>query len=107
MPGPVRWGLIASLALSAAALALYALGSMPEPGFSDRTLFTLLRVLRYVALFVIVFSLCALVFGVRLMVRRPRIRYALCIGLYALCGIFGLALVILTAFIVVAAGGNG
>ena len=95
-----------SLALSAAVLALYVLGSMPEQGFSDQALFALLRILRYLSLVVIVCSLCALVFTVRLMLRRPRIRCALRIGLYALCGIFGLALVILTAFILVAAGGN-
>jgi hypothetical protein len=107
IPGMIRGGVILSLVLSAATVVLYIAGSAPDPGFSDETQFLLLRILRYLSLVLIVFSLCAAGFSVRLMALRPRPRYLAGMALYLLTGILGAALVILNSVIVVAAGGNG
>lgn len=107
IPGTIRGGVILSLVLSAATVVLYIAGSAPDSGFSDETQFLLLRILRYLSLVLIVFSLCAAGFSVRLMVLRPRPRYLAGMALYLLTGILGAALVILNSVIMVAAGGNG
>ncbi|MDR0585060.1 MAG: hypothetical protein LBG57_12065 [Treponema sp.] len=107
VPWPLRGGVLLSFSLSVAAFVLYMAGNIPERGFPDETQFLLLRIMQYLALFLIVFSLCALGFSVRLLVRKPRFRYLLGMGLYFLTGILGILLVVLNSFIVVAAGGNG
>jgi hypothetical protein len=107
VPWPLRGGVLLSFALSVGALVLYMAGNIPERGFSDETQFLLLRVMQYLALFLIVFSLCALGFSVRLLVRKPRFRHVLGMGLYFLTGILGVLMVVFNSFIVVAARGNG
>lgn len=107
MPWPVKGGVILCLVLSAAAFALYMFGSMPDRGFPDETQFALLQVMRYLALFLTAFSLCALALSFRLMVRGSRLRRLPAMVLYALAGGLGLVLVILDMVIMVAAGGNG
>jgi hypothetical protein len=107
VPWPLKGGLLASLALSVFTLLLYALGGIPDRSFSDETQFLLLKVLRYFSLFLTLFSLCALVIAARLMVRDPRFRHALSMGLYLCTGILGAVLALLNSFIMVAAGGNG
>jgi hypothetical protein len=106
-PWPVQAGLAASFVLLMIACALYLLGSAPDRAFSDETQFVLLRVARYLSILLLAFSLCALGFGVRQMVRRPRLRCLAVMALYALAGILGLVLLILNSVIEVAAGGNG
>lgn len=107
VPWPLRGGVFLSFALSAAALVLYMAGNIPERGFPDETQFLLLRAMQYLSLFLTVFSLCALGFSIRLLVRKPRFRYLLGMGLYFLTGILGILLVVFNSFIVVAARGNG
>ncbi|MDR1576045.1 MAG: hypothetical protein LBS37_08580 [Treponema sp.] len=99
--------MLISFALSAGAFVLYMAGNIPERGFPDETQFLLLRIMQYLALFLTVFSICALGFSVRLVVRKPRFRYLLGMGLYILTGILGVLLVVFNSFIVVAARGNG
>jgi hypothetical protein len=107
VPWPLKGGLLVSLALSVFTLLLYALGGMPDRSFSDETQFLLLKALRYLSFFIILFSLGALGCSVRLLVHEPRFRYAPAIGLYLLTGILGAALLTLNSLIMVAAGGNG
>jgi formate hydrogenlyase subunit 3/multisubunit Na+/H+ antiporter MnhD subunit len=105
--GPVHWGVIATLILLLFTLALYAAGNMPERGFTDATQFWLLKIQWYLSLFLCLFSFCALALSLRLMIRRPRFRYALGMGLYLLTGVLGMALALLNSFVVAITGGNG
>jgi hypothetical protein len=107
VPALIQGGVIVSFALAALVFAAYMFGSLPDQGFSDETQFLLLRIARYLSLSLTVFSLCALGFSVRLLVRKPRFRHFLGMALYTVTGILGAALTLLHSFIMVAAGGNG
>jgi len=99
-------GVRLSLALSMAIFAVYLFGSVPDPGFSDRLLFFLLRLLRYTSLLLCAFSLFALGFSVHRLVHFPGLRHALNLIFYFAVGIVGAVLSMLDSFIVVATGGN-
>jgi len=103
----VNKGVLAALALSLLILAVYLAGSMPDPGFSDRLLFLLLRLLRYASLLLCAFSLFALGFSVRRMVYHPCIRNALGLSFHFLTGMMGAGFAMLNSIIIAAAGGNG
>ncbi|GHV96557.1 hypothetical protein AGMMS50293_28770 [Spirochaetia bacterium] len=103
IPALIKGGLVFTLGLTIFTLILYTLGIH----FTDRTLFLLLRVLRYLAFLVCLFSLCALGFSIRLMIRGHWIRRIPGICLYLLTGTFGAILVIFNSFIIALAGGNG
>ncbi|MDR2717236.1 MAG: hypothetical protein LBB89_04120 [Treponema sp.] len=103
----VRKGVRAALALVLLIFAVYLTGSMPDPGFSDRVLFLLLRLLRYASLILSAFSLCALGFNVRRLVYHPNVRNALGLCFYFLTGIFGAGFAMLNSMIISVAGGNG
>ena len=104
--GFVRNGVLCTLALSLAIFALYLAGSMPDPGFSDKTLFLLLRLLRYSSLFLSAFSLFAMAYSVQRMVNNPGLRNALILFSYFVIGIFGAGLAMLYSFITAASEGN-
>ena len=104
--GYAQKGVRASLALSLAVFAVYLIGSIPDPGFSDRLLFFLLRLLRYTSLLLCAFSLFALGFSVHRLVHFPRLRNILILFFYFVVGILGAILSMLDSFIVVATGGN-
>jgi len=104
--GFVRNGVLATSGFSLVILALYMAGSMPDPGFSDNTLFLLLRLLRYSSLILCAFTLLALAYSVRRMVNRPTIRSALRLLLYFVIGLLGAGLAMLYSFIVAASEGN-
>jgi len=104
--GFVRNGVIASSGLSIAILALYIAGSMPDTGFSDSTLFLLLRLLRYSSLLLCAFSLFAMGYSVQRMVNHPGIKNALRLFLYFIIGLLGAGLAMLYSFIVAASEGN-
>jgi hypothetical protein len=104
--GFVRNGVLVTLALSLAILALYMAGSMPEAGFSDNTLFLFLRLLRYSSLFLCAFSLFALAYSVQRIVNNPGIRNALALFSYFITGFLGAGLAMLYSFIVAASEGN-
>jgi len=99
-------GVRVSLAVSLAVFAVYLFGSVPDPGFSDRLLFLLLRLLRYTSLLLCAFSLFALGFSVYRLVNFPGPRNALKLFFYFVVGILGAVLSMLDSFIVVATGGN-
>jgi hypothetical protein len=103
LPGMVQGALIFCLGLSLAVLGLYLLGS----GFTDTSLLFLLRVLRYLSFLVCLLSLCAMAFGIRGMIEKPRFRQALGIILYFASGTAGALLVLACAFMLAASGGNG
>jgi hypothetical protein len=104
--GYVRTGVRILLALSLAVFAVYLFGSIPDPGFSDRLLFFLLRLLRYTSLMLCAFSLFAMGFSVHRLVQIPSPRNILRLGFYFAVGILGAVLSMLDSFIVVATGGN-
>ena len=103
LPRMVKQALIFCLGLSALSLGLYLFGG----GFSDDALLLLLRVLRYLSFLVFLLSLCAVVFSIRKMIAKPRPLHILGIALYIFSGAAGAAIVIISAFMVAASGGNG
>ena len=104
--GFVRNGVLVTFVLSLAILALYMIGSMPDTGFSDNTLFLFLRLLRYSSLFLCAFSLFAMGYSVQRMVNHPGIRNALSLFSYFIIGLLGAGLAMLYSFIVAASEGN-
>jgi hypothetical protein len=104
--GFVRNGVLVTFGISLAILALYMAGSMPDTGFSDNTLFLLLRLLRYSSLILCAFSLFAMAYKVRRLVNRPGIRNALSLLFYFIIGLLGAGLAMLYSFIVAASEGN-
>jgi hypothetical protein len=113
-PGRRRWvlagyfkkGVQASLTLSLVIFAMYLVGSMPDPGFSDYLLFVILRMLRYSSLLLFAFSFFALGFSVHRLVHVPKLRNALEVLFNFSVGILGAILAMLDSFMVAAAGGN-
>jgi hypothetical protein len=104
--GFVRNGVLVTFVLSLAILALYMTGSMPDTGFSDNTLFLLLRLLRYSSLLLCAFSLFAMGYSVQRMVNNPGIKNALGLFSYFIIGLLGAGLAMLYSFIVAASEGN-
>ena len=104
--GYVTKGVHGSLALSLTIFAIYLAGSMPDPGFSDRVLFLLLRLLRYSSLLLCAFSFFALGFSVHRLVHYPRLRNALSLLAYFSIGILGATFAMFDSFIVAAAEGK-
>jgi len=104
--GFVRNGVLVTFGLSLAIFALYMAGSMPDTGFSDNTLFLLLRLLRYSSLLLCAFSLFAMGYSVQRMVNRPGIKNALGLFFYFIIGLLGAGLAMLYSFIVAASEGN-
>jgi multisubunit Na+/H+ antiporter MnhB subunit len=104
--GFVRNGVIAASGLSLAILILYMAGSMPDTGFSDNTLFLLLRLLRYSSLLLCAFTLFAMAYSVQRMVNHPGIRSVLRLLVYFIIGLFGAGFAMLYSFIVAASEGN-
>jgi len=101
-----RNGVLVTLGLSLAILALYMIGSMPDTSFSDNTLFLLLRLLRYSSLVLCAFSLFAMAYSVRHIVDHPGLRSALSLFFYFIVGLLGAGLAMLYSFIVAASEGN-
>ena len=99
-------GVLVFLGLTLIIFAIYIIGSIPDPGFSDRALFLLLRFLWYSSLLLCFFSLFSMGYKVRHLVNRPSLRNALEVFLYFIAGVFGAALAIINSFIIVASGGN-
>jgi len=104
--GYVKKGVQATLVLSLIVFAMYLVGSMPDPGFSDYLLFVLLRLLRYLSLLLCAFSLFALGFSVNRLVHFPRLRNVPGLFFYFVTGMLGAFLSMLDSFMVVATGGN-
>jgi len=98
----VRWTLV----LTALFFTLYMAGSMPDPGLPDATLFWLLRLLRYAAFLLCVFSTVSMAFNVHRVVYAPCLRRALGTLLYFLLGLLGAVLVMFTLLIVGMIRGN-
>ena len=93
-------------ALSLGIFVLYMAGSMPDPGFSDRLLFFLLRVLRYSSLACCTFSLFTLGLSVHKLVYHPGIRTALGVLFYFAIGLLSAGLSMLDTFMIAATEGN-
>ena len=104
--GYAQKGVRISLALSLAVFAVYLFGSVPDPGFSDRLLFFLLKLLRYTSLMLSAFSFFSLGFSVHRLVHFPSLRSALSLVFYFVVGLLGAIFSMLDSFIVVATGGN-
>jgi hypothetical protein len=104
--GFVRNGVLASLFFSLVIFAIYIAGSMPETGFSDNTLFILLRLLRYSSLLLCAFSLLAMGYSVQRMVNKPGVKNALSLFAYFIIGLLGAGLAMLYSFITAASEGN-
>jgi hypothetical protein len=90
-----------------AIFALYTGGSVPDPGFSDRLLFLLLRLLQISSLLLCAFSLFFLAFSVRRLVYHPNLRNTLWLIAYFFTGILGAGLAMLNSLIFAAAGSIG
>jgi hypothetical protein len=106
VPGVLRGGVIGGLVLSLAAMVFYMRGGFSGDGLGEDQQFALLRVLRYLSLFVTICSLCAAACCVRLALSRPRFAHWAGLALYLLTGLLGAGLLIANSAIVVAAGGN-
>ena len=104
--GYVRKGVFSALVLSLLIFAVYLVGSIPDPGFSDRQLFLLLRLLRYSSLLLCAFSLFAMGFSVHRLVLFPKLRNFLGLGFFFIIGLLGAILAMLDSFMVAAAVGN-
>jgi len=104
--GFVRNGVISALGLSLALLVLYMAGSVPDTGFSDATLFLLLRLLRYSSLLLCAFALFAMGYSVQRMVNEPGIRNAFRLFVYFIIALLGAGFAMLYSFIVAASEGN-
>ena len=99
---PVVWGLIYSFNLSLITLIFY----IADLDLPDKALFLLLAILRYSSIFVCACSLYLLIAGIRRMIQRPGVAYALKIVLF-LCGmLYGAGIIVYSVFIVTFAGGN-
>jgi hypothetical protein len=103
----VKKGVRLTLVLSLFIFGLYTAGSIPDPGFSDRTLFLLLQLLRYISLFLCVFSLFAMGFRVRRFVIHPHLHNIPGILFYFGIGMLGAFLAMLNSLIIVTTGGYG
>ena len=104
--GYVAKGVQAALVLSLVVFAMYLVGSIPDPGFSDYLLFALLRLLRYLSLLLCAFSLLAMGFSVHRLAHFLKLRNVLGLFFYFLTGMLGALLSMLDSFMVVAAKGN-
>jgi hypothetical protein len=104
--GYVKNGVLVTLGLSLAILALYMAGCMPDTGFSDNTLFLLLRLLRYSSLLLSAFSLFAMAYKVKGLFNRPGIKSVLSLLFYFFIGVLGAGFAMLYSFIVAASEGN-
>lgn len=104
--GFIRKGVRFALVLSLAIFAVYMVGSVPDPGFSDRILFLLLRMLRYSSLVNCAFSIFALGFSVQRIVNHPSPRNFLALCFYFITGIVGAGLAMLNSLIIAASEGN-
>lgn len=102
----VRQGVRYALIFSLGVFILYTAGSMPDPGFPDRVLFLLLRVLRYSSLVNCAFSLFAMGNSVRRLVYHPNFRNVLALGFYFVTAILGAGLAMFDSFIIAATEGN-
>jgi hypothetical protein len=102
----VMYGVRYAFAFSIVIFVLYTAGSMPDPGFSDRLLFFLLRVLRYSSVISCAFSLFAMGFSVHRMVYKPSLRSLLKILVYFLTGIISAGFSMLDTLIIAASEGN-
>jgi hypothetical protein len=99
-------GVQVNLILSLVIFAMYLVGSLPDPGFSDYLLFVILRALRYASLLLLAFALFSLGFSVHRLVHFPQVRNALGLLFYFSVGMLGAILAMLDSFMVAAAGGN-
>jgi hypothetical protein len=104
--GFARNGVLSAFGLSIVILVLYMAGSMPDIGFSDKTLFLLLRLLRYSSLILCAFSLFAMAYSVQRMVNKPGIKNALAMFFYFIIGLLGAGLAMLYSLIIAASEGN-
>ena len=99
-------GVGCSLALSLIIFAIYMAGSIPDPGFADRILFFLLRMLRYSSLLSCAFSLFALGFSVHRLVYHPSLRNTLGLCFYFVTAVIGANFALFGSLIVAATEGN-
>jgi len=104
--GFVRNGVLFALLLSIAIFILYMVGSLPDMGFSDNTLFLLLRLLRYSSLLLCAFSLLSMSYSVQRIVNNPGLKNALILFSYFIIGLLGAGFAMLYSFIAAASEGN-
>jgi len=104
-PGLARAGLRYSLILSCVFFVLYMGGSMVDPDVPDPLLFMFLRLLRYSAFLLVIFSLVAMGFSVHRMVHSPCLRNALGVFLHFLLGLLGAFLAMFSLLIVAVSRG--
>ena len=102
MPWILKGGVPIILGLCVCTMIIFAVDGV----FPNNTLFNLLSLLQFLAGFLIVLSLCSLVFNIWRLLRHPRVKYVLCLGFYLLSGIFGAVVMFLGSFIIAASGGN-
>ena len=102
----IRKGVHYALILSLGIFTVYTVGSIPDPGLSDRILFFLLKVLRYTSLINCAFSLFALGFSVHKLVYYPHPRHILSLCFYFITALVGAILSMLDSLMLAASEGN-
>ncbi|MCL2196985.1 MAG: hypothetical protein FWB77_05160 [Treponema sp.] len=99
---PVLWLLGVSLTISLMSLLLYVM----DPEFSDKTLFSLLNIIRYSSFMVCVCSFYKLLENSYYKFTRHNRARHIRIAPYIVFIIYGLCTILLEAFIVAISGGN-
>jgi hypothetical protein len=102
----VRTGTKLSIALALILLIIYAAGSIPDPGFSDSSLFMLLNLLRFSSVLLCTFSFFSMGYSVRRVVKRPSVRSVWSLIFYFSTGLISAATVLFYSFIVAVTQGN-
>jgi len=100
---PAIWLLAVSFTVSLTAIIVFFL----ESNFSDETLFVLLAVLRYSSFLLCISSGYLVVSGIRSIIREPSLLPILGVILSFCLALFGIGIILVDAFILSIAGGNG
>jgi hypothetical protein len=105
--GFVKRGVRIALAVSFSIFVLYTVGSMTDPGFSDKILYLLLRLLQYSSLLLCALSLFSMGFSVRRLVHHPHAHNVLPLCFYFATALLGAGLAMLNSLIIATTGGYG
>ncbi|MCL2139974.1 MAG: hypothetical protein FWH41_10660 [Treponema sp.] len=104
--GFIKKSVISAFILSMVIFIIYLYGSIIEPGFSDETIFLLLRLLQYSSILLCAFSLYALGFRVHLLVNHPSRRAVFGLVIYFFTGLLGAFFAVLNTLIFAVTAGN-
>jgi len=103
LKSPAIWLLAVSFTVTIITLAIF----LVESGFSDESLFLLLSILRYSSFLMCISSVYIVVSGIRSIIRKPSVLPIFSVIITFCLALFGLGIILVDAFILSIAGGNG